>query len=307
MMRYLLGGVAGSFIACAVLGCGRSKPAAGGTAVDGASAVANAPAGAAAPLAFLSGFEGEVSLKAQGSAGSHPAKEIPPLTLQVKSDKVRLNIPPGLGGSPRMNGYVVLNTPEKKLYVVMDETRQAIVVDLDKAGQQLKTMIPSAGGAAHARPARVPSSIKKTGTKDNVAGYVCENWDIADETRRVASICVAEQGASWLSLPAAGLPAEYAWATELTDGKHFPLRLVAYGKDGAEEGKIEVTRLEKKPIAASLFELPPGYKVVDMATVLKMPGMLAFPGNPPAGTAAGPAAMPRIAAPHAGAPAKKAR
>ena len=56
-------------------------------------------------------------------------------------------------------------------------------------------------------------------------------------------------------------------------------------ENGAEAGRVEMTKLEKKPLAASLFELPPSYKVIDAMTYFSgmMRGFGAMPGGMPAG------------------------
>jgi hypothetical protein len=87
-------------------------------------------------------------------------------------------------------------------------------------------------------------------------------------------VCVASEGASWFQLPALGLPSEHAWAAELLDGKHFPLRLVDFGADGKEKARIEVTKIDKKTLQASKFEVPAGYKVMDLSQLMQgIPGM----------------------------------
>ena len=56
---------------------------------------------------------------------------------------------------------------------------------------------------------------------------------------------------------------------ELMDGKHFPLRFIAFDKAGAEESRFEVTRIDKKALAPARFEIPPGYKVVDLEQMMR--------------------------------------
>jgi hypothetical protein len=271
-----------------IAACHRSKTGEGdGKSAEGVSGGASLPA--------LSGFEGEIGVAVK-QAKAKPGSEIPPLALQIKGDKVRLDIPPGLEASqPNLKGYAVLNTPEKKLFLVMDDQKQVIVFDLNQAGEQLKNVAarrpPSLGSGKPTAPEEPPPTVTKTGVTDKVAGYSCENWDVAQDKRKVATVCVADQGASWFHLPITGMPTEYAWSLELFDGKHFPLRAIGYGKDGAEEGRVEVTRIEKKPLAATLFDIPAGYRVIDLMTMLQAglggmmpPGAMMHPGGMRPGT-----------------------
>jgi hypothetical protein len=267
--------------AIAAQGCHRSKGG-DGSADGGAAAIAGSPA-AAGPLAFLQGFEGEIGITAKSNKGKQEAMN---LAFDVKSDKIRVEIPPGIGGpkGPSFKGYVILNTPEKKLYAVLDDQKQVIVVDLNTAGEQFKSMVPKApsGPSASNKPSKPPPKVTKTGTSDKVAGYACDNWEVTEETKKVATLCVTDQSNSWFHLPLTGIPTEYAWTLELLDGKHFPMRAIGY-ENGAESGRVEVTKMEKKPMAAALFEIPAGYKVIDAMTYVQqmMRGVGAMPGSAP--------------------------
>jgi len=257
-----------------VHGCKGKSGASGG---DAGAAAADTPALSGA-LAMLSGFEGEIGIAFKDLSKSHGgAPETMPLSLQIKSEKVRAEIPQNVSSKPMPKGYVVLNAPEKKLYVVMDEQKQVIVVDLNKTGEQLKSFsagLPKGPKDKGESPTKPPPKVTKTGVTDKVIGITCENWEVSDENRKVATLCIADQGASWFHLPLMGIPTEYAWALELMDGKHFPLRMIGYDKKtGAEEMRAEVTKLEKKTLQASLFEIPAGYKVVDVGSMLAGLGM----------------------------------
>ena len=103
-------------------------------------------------------------------------------------------------------------------------------------------------------------------------------------------MCIAEEGFSLFHIPLTGAPAQYAWMAELMDGKHIPLRMVTFDKAGVEEGRVEVTKIDKKSEPAASFEVPPGYKIIDLADMFK--GGAAGPGGPPAGFPPGAHAPP---------------
>ena len=71
------------------------------------------------------------------------------------------------------------------------------------------------------------TTLTKTGKFDTVAGYKCENWDVASDHRQ-GTVCVAQEGVSWFHIPMTGIPTEHVWMAELLDGKHFPLRFIGY-------------------------------------------------------------------------------
>jgi hypothetical protein len=237
---------------------------------------------------MLSGFEGQIDLVFKDMSKERGgAAQVVPLSLVIKNEKIRAEMPQAVGSKPMPKGHVVLSAPEKKLSVVMDEQRQIVIVDLNQAGPQLKSFGNGMAGAARdmdkdakeKRPQKPPPTVTKTGVKDKVAGIVCENWEIADEGRKAATLCIADQGASWLHLPLTGIPTEYAWALELFDGKHFPLRMIGYDKAGAEDGRVELTKLEKKSVSPALFDMPADYKVVDLGAMMAGLGSPGAPGG----------------------------
>ena len=289
-------------------GCGK-KESTGAGAGQSASAPSAATAGGLG-LAFLNGFEGEIGVLFRDA--SKGAKAAAPLALMIKDNKLRMDLPPDMAGSSGMGskGYAVLNTPEKKLYAVLEDKKQVVLFDLDKAGEQLKTFTSGAEpGPRDPRerqpsPSRPAPKVTKTGQKDTVAGYACEIWDVVPDTGEKMSACVANEGASWFKLPLGGLPTEHAWALELLDGKHFPLRGIAYDKAGAEKVRVEVTKIDKKPLATTLFDIPQGYKVVDLQQMFAAMGAMGgspMMGKMPAGLPPG-MMPPQFGAPPRGAP-----
>jgi hypothetical protein len=272
--------------ALAMVGCKKSNPA----GADGGTASGSDLPGIS-PLSFLGGFEGEIDLFAKENK---PGVAPMPVSVFVKTGKLRFDVPEKLARSPAAasvlgpKAYVIFDSSVKKLYVVSDMQKQVFVIDLNKSGEQFKGF--GGGGAPHAGgggggPPKNPTKVTKTGKFDTVAGYKCENWDIASDHRE-GTACVADEGASWFSIPMTGIPTEHLWMAELLDGKHFPLRFIGYAHDGTtEENRIEVTKVEKKTLPATEFEYPPTYRVVDLAQMMAglgaLPGGIPLPSHPP--------------------------
>ena len=270
-----------------------------GSAVPAASGAATAPA-AGNSLAILEGFEGEVTLHAKGKASAKDAtaKDVN-LALRVKDGKFRVDLPEELTGSRELGtAFVIVKPTEKKLVAVMAAKKQAVQLDFDKLAAQAKAMSgmhrPGAAAGGAAAPAPV---VQKTGKTDTVAGYACEIWHIA-QGNQAGDLCIGSQGAAWFHLPLAGLPAEFAWASEITDGQHFPLRLVV-SENGVEQGRLEVTSIQKKPLPAADFEVPAGFNVMDLDQMMgaMMHGMAGMPpgamGMPPGAMGMPPGATPK--------------
>jgi hypothetical protein len=280
----------------ALPGCGKLKERLGmSKGADGGAASAQAANGS---VPSLDGFEGEITLLVKPGPKEHSSKAIPPLNLLVKSGKFRIDVPADTEELKSIGRvYVVVAASEKKISVVLDDKKEVVVINLDKIGEEMKGF--SRGHEGTPAAPKVPPKVVKTGRKDTVAGYSCEDWDIvpSDGSRSKASVCIAERAASWFSLPTLGLPAEYKFIAEMLDGRHFPLRVIGYENDGSEGGLLEVTKLDQKPLSAQLFEIPASYRVVDVQQAIQeiMAGAMA------AGRG-GPVAVPGVPKPAAVAP-----
>jgi len=178
-----------------------------------------------------------------------------------------------------------------------------MVFDASKFAGQLGQMgLPTTPQTAAA--AETPPKITKTGHTDTVAGYQCEDYDITSSDGKRARVCVSEAGASWLDVVSHAVPGNLFWAKGFLDGQKFPLRVIAFETDGAERDRIEVTKLEKKPLQDALFVAPPGYRVIDLEQMMnglmggmppgmmpgQMPGMMQ--GQQPGAPGQTPPAMP---------------
>jgi hypothetical protein len=234
----------------------------------GPAAVASAAGGSSLPS--LDAFQGEIDLAwKENDPGAQPT----PVVVLVKGSKVRFDLPEAAAKAAlQMVGpkaYVVLDTPEKKLSVVSDERQQALLIDMTKA-DALRGLPGAAGPRRSAdTPPKNAAHVTQTGKFDTVAGKKCEEWDVATDHRE-STICVAEGDVSFLHVPSTGLPGERQWLVQVFDGRHLPLRLVSYRKDGVTEAsRIEVTGMEKKELSPGAFEYPASYRVMDMARMFQ--------------------------------------
>jgi hypothetical protein len=265
-----------------LIACNKSSPASGSSSDKGGAGSSPGENAAIPGLAFLEGFEGEIDAQySKGDTKAEPAAAPTPLAALIKSGKFRFDVPEKLTEGPgaRFFGgkaWGIFDSNAKKLSIVSDSKQQVIVVDMNKSGERFKNLShppPSPSGPT-GNPTEPEKKITKTGRFETVAGRKCEDWDIVGDHRQ-GTVCVAHEGISWFSLPAAALPSEHAWALELMDGKHFPLKFVGYGKDGAtEESRFEITKMDKKTIPDSAFVYPPSYQVMDLDQMIQaMTGM----------------------------------
>ena len=121
--------------------------------------------------------------------------------------------------------------------------------------------------------------IRETGTRTTVTGVPCDELEIYQGGRRVADVCrasYADAGVSRESFAGVGEVQELlqdALAAFLDDGDRsealtalesfgrlegVPMRVRAYGADGFESETV-VTKIQRKALPKSAFELPEGY------------------------------------------------
>lgn len=229
-------------------GCDKGKaPSGESTSPDAAASSAGALLGA--------DFEGEVTATmTQKAVPNRPAQ----LVFAIKKPKYRMDMT-----QEGQLSSVVFSLPEKKGWLLVHPQRTAMVMDL-QTGLGI-TDKPAA-------PKTTPK-IDKTGKKDAVAGYACELWNITNGGRRVEA-CVAE-GIDWIDLSDIGwAPTNLSTAAFATQANHFPLRAISYDAKGAEESRIEATKVEKKKLDDAKLGVPADYRVIDMS---KLQGGLPFP------------------------------
>ena len=206
------------------------------------------------------------------------------LTILVKDGKLRADVPPGV--APLQNAgpvYVIVEAEAKKVYAVMESKKQALLIDLETLAPQLEAMakrLPTGQAGAGGTGATPMPTGTMTGKTDKVAGYTCEIWEVKHEGKKT-DLCVMKDEKAWLKFPETALPPQLSWAKQLTDGRHVPLRYVAFGPDGKETGRVEVTSVEKTTLAASDFEVPKGFVIASFDQM--MAGLGGLMGGGPGG------------------------
>ena len=148
-------------------------------------------------------------------------------------------------------------------HMIFDPAAQSITMLMDAQHMAMQMAIPSPTPATTA--AANSSKVTRTGKHETIAGYDCEDWDIATDNGTHTTCCVATGLAFFdfqaMSHAGGGAP---AWIDELRGKNGFPLRAVTTGSDGKETTRMEVTKVEKKSVDDAQFVVPADYKMMQM-------------------------------------------
>jgi hypothetical protein len=262
-----------SSLGCDKLGLGK-KDADGGSASSGGGA-----------LSFLdTTFEGEVTMNVSGKPGTKDAAP-KSFLVSLKSPRVRADIGADVSpGNPMLAGGVALlvDPPAKKGYALLNAQKKAVVLDFDKSKGGFKPPSLGGGPSGSGAPAEDPPKIEKTGKKDTVAGYTCEVWKITSKKDH-AEACLAEK-LKWIDFTDLAIQSpSFAAIAAVSDFTHLPLRIVTFDDKNVEEGRMEVSKIDKKKLADAHFAVPADFQVVELSALLA-----GFGGPPGAGGPVGP-------------------
>jgi hypothetical protein len=200
----------------------------------------------AAPLSAQA-FEGRIAFKVSGEDGSSRDME-----YQVKDGKLRFEAPGGRGGGMA----IVIDQKNQKMLMMMSAQKTYMERPFTPPTPD------KVGAGAHA-------TITATGKKETVAGYSCEHFIVTDDDGKSVDACLAHGLGTFMS-PPSGNPMGGAAAnnrdwTSKIGSDAFPLKVTK-----GNTPILEVTKIEKASLDASLFAPPDGWRKFDMPNI---PGM----------------------------------
>ena len=186
-----------------------------------------------AALSAQAKFEGTITAKMTAAAGSAD------VTYFVKGDQFRMDLA-GRGGGM----YILHDQAKSSSYMVMP-------------AQRMYMEMPA---SATAEQAEKKSDVKMTGRKETVAGIECEHALItSDDIQYDACIAHGLGMFPMMNNPMGrGRGAEPPPAWQKLGRDAFPLKVQRAGGDVS----FEVTKIERKPLDASLFVVPDGFQTM---------------------------------------------
>ncbi len=147
------------------------------------------------------------------------------------------------------------------IYMVNDVMKTYSVLDAKKAREMASKM----GAPEH------KYNVKKLG-KDTVAGLPCDKVLITQEDRKSEiEACVSKDfmTGNWLkAMSRGGRGGDFLAALKQAGLEGYPVRMVTKNEGGGGTTTMEVTKVERKRVPPSLFDVPAGYKQTDMMSVM---------------------------------------
>jgi hypothetical protein len=145
-----------------------------------------------------------------------------------------------------------------KLYMLNDENKTYSVTDLKKVREEARDL------------PKETYTVQRLGA-DQVAGLACQKALVSSTKGNEYEVCVSKDldvSGDWLAAMNRGQRDAGSWIQALRDNglEGYPVRWAMRRKGAPQPTMVmELTRIEKKSLPASLFEVPAGYKQTDMA------------------------------------------
>lgn len=220
---------------------------------------------AVSSLPALAQFEGVIEMKMEGGSGAAMSgtgktfvsktawrSEMEMTRADAKQDAEKLK---AMGGQATFRMVVLGKLSEPGITYMINEGAKTFA-RIDSA--EMAKNLP--------KDAEKKWTVKRLG-KDHVAGLACENVKAVEEGKKTEfELCVTRELASgeWIrALQAQQRSSGGLWMKALKDAgvEGYPLRMVVReSESGPVTMRVEATKVERKSLPASLFEVPPGFK-----------------------------------------------
>ena len=190
-----------------------------------------------APALFAQSFEGVVEFtKTNGPVVTN-------YKYYVKADRIRIE---EISSRGEVQGIMLVDTRDKTVTALSPERK----LYMDVPNMRL--------------PKDVETTVQKLSYQKQIAGYTCEKWVVKSpkEDRQITYWVAADEFNFFIPLlETLNRKDEQAvFFLEIKDAAGvFPMLGIEQKMDGAEVGRLEVTKITKGAQKPTLFEIPPGF------------------------------------------------
>lgn len=179
-----------------------------------------------------SAFEGKITFTGDGADGET-------VEYLTKDGAIRMNAPDGEQGTMIMkDGKMIILMPQMNMYMEQPLDVDETITEQDVA----------------------EADIQKTGETKDILGYTCEKW-VATDNGEEAEMWVTDEIGNFFFFDAVKKDAAF---TDIFGDSFFPMEII----DGGSV-VFKVTAVEEMSLEESLFEVPAGYKKMDMPQMPK--------------------------------------
>jgi len=214
---------------------------------------------ASASLSAQASFEGRITMSMKEGSSK-------PMTMSyaMKKDRIRVDVTTDKGDTVAS----IMDFAKKEIVSLMPSEKMYMVLPMQDVADAAKEV------------ARESAPLEKTDETEVILGYTCTKYlsrDRTTETEIWAAEGIGMFAGIGSSNPMKPAPRN-AWEAELAEKGFFPLRVVGKNRRGREQYRLEVTAIDRQPLADSLFSPPEGYERFDMGGMLKgaLKGVLPF-------------------------------
>jgi hypothetical protein len=228
------------------------------------------------PCALFAGtFEGTVTVKITSGSKDGPQTA----DYSIREGAMRVDIMTSKGG-----GSFITDFKNKQIIILMPQQQMYMVHDLTDPRVQRPTAASAPAPAARTAP---DGTFRDTGTKETIAGYSCEKYEVTNSKGEVSDIWATDQLGMFGGLSMAGGPGRRSqvppeWENIVKGSGFFPLRVVTFD-GGKEKFRMEATAVNKTSLPDSVFRAPDGWRKFDLGSMLGGAFQGGFPGARPSG------------------------
>ncbi len=194
-------------------------------------------------------FEGIVIYEMTSAAGS-PQN----ITYFSKDNKVRLQMQMPSASAESL--AFIIDGNKETMYTLIPQMKMFMEMPAMKGDT-------SAAGGEHDR-----SKAVKMGDTQTIAGVKCDHWVITTDQGDSIDLWNAKGFGNFMMprtmgrIPGQQKPPE--WTRELAAQGFFPLKMILKDQEGKIRMQMQATRIERKPLNDTLFEVPPDYSKMNL-------------------------------------------
>ena len=202
-------------------------------------------------------FQGIVTFKfdARGNAPNT-------FTYYLKGDKARMEMQ--MPGQAQMMG---------KAAFIIDAGKREMITLIPQMKMYMQMSMPPMDSTGYSGNADDGEKPVKVGDTEVILGHKCDHWKINDENGGTVDLWNAKGFGNFMMPGMGGMPGggrQPQWMKDMMSQGFFPLKVVVTKKDGTTDMSMVATKIEKKDLSTSLFEIPSGYNKMNIPNMGNM-------------------------------------